>query len=281
LDSQLGLVKADPGQVEQVIMNLAVNARDAMPQGGNLTIETTNVNLDAHYSRRHREAHPGSYVMLAVSDTGVGMDKETQRRIFEPFFTTKEVGKGTGLGLSTIYGIIKQSNGHIWVYSEPGHGTTFKIYLPRIQKNSGPAQASSTDEKPIRGTETILVVEDEDTIRELAEEILQTCGYMVLTAHNGQEALTICEDHCGAIDLLLTDVIMPRMNGRDLAERLIRRWPKIKVLYVSGYTDDFVVHRGELDEGTAFLQKPFSAKTLTEKIRCILDLGNRPVPEHR
>jgi PAS domain S-box-containing protein len=285
LSPNLGSVRADPGQIEQVIMNLAVNARDAMPRGGKLTIETANVTLDETYAKKHPEAQPGSYVMLSVSDTGEGMDKETQRRIYEPFFTTKEVGKGTGLGLSTIYGIVKQSGGTIWLYSEPRHGTIFKIYLPRIDREeslSCPISSEGkSEEKIAQPTETILVVEDEDIVRKLAEEILQKCGYTVLSAADGKEALSLCEEHTGSIDLLLTDIIMPGMNGCQLAKRLSHQWPEIRVLYISGYTDDLVVRHGELDPGTEFLQKPFTSKILTTKIRRILDLRNQALSPRR
>jgi PAS domain S-box-containing protein len=267
---QLGKVKADPGQLEQVVMNLAINARDAMPQGGKLTIETKNVYLDRAYAQAHVSVTPGRYVMLAVSDTGVGMNAETRERIFEPFFTTKEAGKGTGLGLSTVYGIVKQSGGNIWVYSEVNHGTTFKIYLPLVEEEV------STEPNVIaldlaRGTETILMVEDEDALREMIREILELEGYTVLVANNGYEALSICEKYERAIDLLITDVVMPELSGRELAERLSRNCSKAKVLFMSGYTDDAIIRHGVLQAGASFLQKPFSPDALTHKVREVLD----------
>jgi two-component system, cell cycle sensor histidine kinase and response regulator CckA len=266
-----GKVKADPAQVDQVIMNLAINSRDAMPNGGRLTLETADVELDEEYASKHVTVQPGSYVMLAVSDNGAGMDTDTQTHMFEPFFTTKEKGKGTGLGLATVYGIVKQSGGYIWVYSEPGKGTTFKIYLP--QEDIGAQQAESIRRSlPIpQGKETVLVVEDEGMLRELACEFLQGCGYKVLEAENGHKALETSRGHNGAIHLLMTDAIMPGMGGRELAQRMHDDRRDIRVLYVSGYTDDSVLRDGLLEPGTAFLQKPFTRESLTRKVREILD----------
>ena len=270
LEPGLGRVKADPGQVEQVIMNLAVNARDAMPQGGKLTIETSNIDLDETYARDHVSVKPGRYVMIAVSDTGTGMPEKVKSRIFEPFFTTKEVGKGTGLGLSTVYGIIKQSGGYIWVYSEVGRGSTFKVYLPRVD---APAEVpiSRSPQPARRGSETVLLVEDEDGVRALMRQVMHKHGYNVLEARHGGEALLICERHQGKIDMLLTDVVLQQMSGRELAERLLKLRPEMKVLYVSGYADDAIVHHGVLTAGMSFLQKPFTTEALARKIRYVLD----------
>jgi PAS domain S-box-containing protein len=271
LDQQLGSIKADPGQIEQVIMNLAVNARDAMPGGGKLTIETQNVYVDEQYARKHLAVSPGPYVMVAVSDTGAGMDDQTQKHIFEPFFTTKEVGRGTGLGLSTVYGIVRQSAGNIWVYSEVGRGTTFKIYLPRAEEEAQGYKRSVATEEALRGTETILLAEDEETLRKLAREVLEMYGYQVMESANGGAALLFCERHKGPIHLLLTDVIMPEMSGRELAIRLAGLRPEMKTLYMSGYTDTAIVHQGVLNEGENFIQKPFSPEALAQKVREVLD----------
>lgn len=270
LDPMLGKVKADPAQIDQVIMNLAVNARDAMPDGGKLTIETKNIELDEGYADRHVAIQPGPYVMLAVTDTGIGMDKETQAHIFEPFFTTKEKDKGTGLGLAMVYGIVKQSSGYIWVYSEVGRGAIFRIYLPRLDVAVQATKAEKVQPSALTGSETILVAEDEDMLRELAHEFLASAGYMVLEAGNGEQAIEISELHQGPIHLLMTDAVMPRMSGRELAQHMQGQRPGIKVLYVSGYTDDAVFRNGLLEPGTAFLQKPFTRETLLLKLREML-----------
>jgi PAS domain S-box-containing protein len=273
LKEGVGLVKADPGQMEQVILNLAINARDAMPSGGKMTIETARVKLDETYARQHIGAKPGSYVMIAISDTGHGMDAETKSHIFEPFFTTKEPGKGTGLGLATVHGIINQSDGHIWVYSEPDKGTIFKVYLPQLEASEPlDDQDDPISTPPRRGSETILLVEDEDSVRGLACRILRGEGYLVLEASDGAEALQISADYPDPIHLLLTDVVMPSgLSGRQLAANLSPLRPQMKVLYMSGYTDDAIVHHGVLDEGIAFLQKPFTLLMLTHKVREVLD----------
>jgi PAS domain S-box-containing protein len=275
--AQVGAVRADPGQIEQVIMNLAVNARDAMPQGGKLTIETANVSFDASYARLHTPAKPGDYVMLAISDTGMGMDAETQSHIFEPFYTTKGP-KGTGLGLSTVYGIIKQSEGYIWVYSEAGRGTTFKIYLPRLRAAGQPqlAQPAAAQEPPGPGHETILLVEDETNLRHLTRQSLEHRGYRVLDAADGSTAIRISQAHPGPIHLVLTDVIMPGMNGRELANQISPQRPETRVLYMSGYTENHIGHNGTLEEGIALLQKPFTLPALQAKVREVLDT---PLPQ--
>ncbi|MBI4484696.1 MAG: PAS domain S-box protein [Acidobacteria bacterium] len=266
----LGHVKADPGQIEQVIANLAVNARDAMPGGGQLTIETQNVDIDEPYARQHGvTVRPGPYAVLAMSDTGVGMDAATRARIFEPFFTTKGPGRGTGLGLSTVYGIVKQSDGFIWVYSEVGRGTSFKIYLPRVVGAAGRKRWRPTV-TPAHGTETILVVED--VVCNLAKRMLESAGYTVLTAASGEEALGVLEQPDTPVHLIITDVVMPGMSGRTLAERLLATRPGMQVLYMSSYTDDVVVRHGVLDEEVPFLGKPFTVLQLTRKVREVLDL---------
>jgi len=276
--AELGPVKADPGQIEQVILNLAVNARDAMPQGGRLTIETANVTLDESYARLHAPVQPGDYTMLVITDTGIGMDTETQSRIFEPFFTTKGT-KGTGLGLSTVYGIVKQSGGYIWVYSEPGRGTSFKVYMPHVT-----AEEVAAVEKPAApavvpletARETILVVEDEVNLRRLTRQFLENQGYTVLEAADGAEAAQICVAHQGIIHLLLTDVIMPGMNGRELAHRVSEIRPNMKVLYMSGYTENAIGHNGTLDAGITLLQKPFTLHALKAKVREVIDKTTLP-----
>ena len=272
--ASLGHVYVDPGSIEQVIVNLAINARDAMPTGGKLSIETANVMLDEEYVKTHLGARPGPHVLLSVTDTGTGMDKATLARIFEPFFTTKETGKGTGLGLATVFGIVQQSGGTVWVYSEPGLGTTFKVYLPRVD-----AQADELRPKrpptTLRGSETILLVEDEDQVRDVARGILRRHGYKVIEARNAGEALLHCERHQGTIDLLLSDVVMPQMSGTELAKRLVAARPEMKVLCMSGYTDEAVVRHGVIDASFAFLQKPLTVDALTSKVREVLDAERR------
>ena len=270
LGSDVGNINADPSQIEQVVINLIVNARDAMPNGGRITVKTANVELDAAYSDMHIAVNPGPYVMLTISDTGCGMDSETRKRIFEPFFTTKEVGRGTGLGLSTIYGIVKQSGGNIWVYSEVGKGATFKIYLPRVDADAYEMVLKDNENVLNDGSETILLVEDEEMVRKLATDILRTRGYHVLVASGGDEAIEICKLHKERIDLILTDVVMPGMNGRKVAESVSLLQPEIRVLYMSGYTDDAIIHHGVLDPGTNFIEKPFTAQSLSSKVREIL-----------
>ncbi len=267
------LIHADPGQIEQIVMNLVVNARDAMKSGGKLTIEVGRVELDADYAADHPDVEPGPFIMLAVSDTGVGMDEATKARVFEPFFTTKEQGKGTGLGLATVFGIVKQSGGSIWLYSEPNGGTTFKVYLPEADRSTAadPARAPSANHTDLRGRETVLLVEDDDQLRVLSRNILERQGYRILNAASGDEALRICQHHPGLIHLLLTDVVMPRMSGRQLADRLRALRPETKTLYMSGYTDEAITQHGVLDAGVDFVQKPLTARGLAEKVREVLD----------
>jgi two-component system cell cycle sensor histidine kinase/response regulator CckA len=267
----LGTVKCDPGQIEQVIMNLAVNARDAMPKGGKLTVETANVELDDAYARAHIAVRPGRYVMFSVSDTGIGMTPEVRERVFEPFFTTKERGKGTGLGLSTVYGIVKQSGGNIWVYSEPGKGTAFKIYLPRVDEPLEELEEEVRKKGFAGGIETIFIVEDNEEVRKLAKRILAKQGYKVLEASQGNEALQICEKHKGPIHLMVTDVVMPGMDGHELANSLKIHHPETKVLYMSGYTDNAITHHGILEKGMNYVQKPFTVDGLLKKVREVLD----------
>jgi len=269
LGEDLGRVKTDPGQIEQVLLNLSVNARDAMPQGGKLIVETTNTELDEAYARNHVSAVAGRYVMLSLSDTGVGMVPEVKERIFEPFFTTKAKGKGTGLGLSTVYGIVKQSGGNIWVYSEPGKGTTFKIYLPRVDEPL--EELRKKEDKVTGGKETILIVEDAEEVRKLAGQILRRHGYRVLEASLGGEALILCEQFKETIHLLLTDVVMPGMSGRELAGRILGLHPEVKVLYMSGYTENVIAHHGFLEKGLNYIQKPFTLESLVRKVREVLD----------
>jgi CheY-like chemotaxis protein len=281
LGDGLGAVRADRGQVEQVIMNLAVNARDAMPAGGTLLIQTANRELDELYARDHPGARLGRHIMLSVRDSGVGMDRETISHIFEPFFTTKELGKGTGLGLATVYGIVKQSGGYIAVDSSPGQGASFQVFLPRVDEpvTQVPEIPSFTPET--KSSETILLAEDSDPLRKLAKSLLEGHGFEVLAAQNGEEALGLAKQHPGRIHLLLTDVVMPGINGRVLAERLLVTRPDTKILYMSGYTDSFIAGHGVLDQSTNLLYKPFSEEKLIERVRSVLDVGvERVSTEH-
>jgi two-component system cell cycle sensor histidine kinase/response regulator CckA len=257
-------------------MNLMINSRDAMPSGGSITIETANVELDKAHAQTHPSSTPGPYVMLRITDTGVGMDDETRQRVFEPFFTTKPVGRGTGLGLSTVYGIVKQSGGNIWVTSEPGDGAAFTIYLPRA---AGMAEEPRSAERHQHhsGSEKVLLVEDEASVRGLARQILEACGYEVFEASNGAEAYDRFENECTEIDLLITDVVMPGMGGRELSEKVISRCPTIKVLFTSGYTDDAIIRHGIVDQEKNFLQKPFTFDALARKVRAVLDESGRPL----
>ncbi len=283
LDPAIGSVKADPGQIEQVVMNLAVNARDAMPSGGRLTIETADAVLDEMYARQHPGAKPGKYVMLSVADSGVGMNNQTLLHIFEPFFTTKEIGKGTGLGLATVYGVVKQSGGYIWVDSEVGKGTSFQIFLPYVEEAVTRVAEETSLSASLQGTETILVVEDAEPLKKLARTFLEERGFQVLTASSGEEALQVKAKFPGTIHLLLTDVVMPGMNGRVLAERLLQKEPGMKVLYMSGYTDSFIAGHGVLEEGTHLLHKPFTEEVLIAKVCEVLEsvhaiAGKKPSP---
>jgi two-component system cell cycle sensor histidine kinase/response regulator CckA len=273
--SARGYIVADPGQLEQVLMNLVVNARDAMPQGGQITIETRSVELDEHYTSEHAPVIAGRYVMLAVGDNGIGMSRDTREHAFDPFFTTKEAGKGTGLGLATVYGIVKQSGGYVWIYSEPELGTTLKLYFPEVSSSaaltaSEPRTASS---ETSRGSETILLVEDEEAVRSLTSRILKKQGYRVMAAQHGREAMEMAAKEEGWIDLVLTDVVMPGMNGRGLVERLTGIRPRIKSLYMSGYTDDDIIRRGFIEPSKSFLQKPFTSDALLQTVRKVLDGG--------
>jgi signal transduction histidine kinase/ActR/RegA family two-component response regulator len=270
LAPDLGRIRADPGQIEQIIMNLAINARDAMPDGGKLIVETANVGIDEAYAKQHPPVPIGEYVMLSVSDTGVGMPPEIRERIFEPFFTTKEKGKGTGLGLATVYGIVKQSRGFVWVYSEPGWGTTFKVYLPTTE-GALETSARMPERRATKGTETILLVEDHPMLRELGQIFLERNGYMVLPAESPAEALNLIQRYSGTIHLLITDVVLPGMNGRKLSEQVETARRGIKVLFVSGYSEDIITHQGELKRGTNFLPKPYTRETLSRKVREVLD----------
>jgi len=273
LDPELKQIRADAGQLEQVLVNLVVNSRDAMPQGGTLTIETANFDIDHEFASRHLGLMPGNYVVLTVTDNGCGMDDKTKARIFEPFFTTKEKGRGTGLGLSTVYGIVTQSGGNIWVYSEPNEGTVFKVFLPQLEQGSEPAAKILVDTVVPRGSETILLVEDEEVVRGLARQVLEQAGYNVLDAGSGDEAIRLCRELREPIDLLLTDVVMPKTSGKEVAERLIRLRPATRVLYMSGYTDDAIVHHGVLDANVEFIQKPFTPIALARKVREVLDVA--------
>jgi len=272
----LATVRADQGQIEQVLMNLAVNSRDAMPGGGRLLIETENVRLDGEYASRHRAVLPGQYVRLSVTDTGIGMDADSQVRIFEPFFTTKEQGKGTGLGLSTVYGIVKQHEGNIWVYSEPGQGTSFKIYLPVFDSRPDPIEAAGVDERAPRGDETILLVEDEPRVRDAVQRALESYGYEVLSATHPEEARSVFAENIEGIDILLTDVVMPGYDGKQLHDRLCEGNPDLPVLFMSGYTDRAILDNGVLDPGVPFIQKPFSPAQLVRKVRSVLDDTDLP-----
>ena len=270
-DPKLRLIKADIGQIEQIIMNISINARDAMPQGGKLIIETNNIKFDDTHKQIHREIKPGLYSMLSITDTGVGMDEITRTRIFEPFYTTKGRDKGTGLGLATVYGTVKQNDGFIYVYSEIQKGSTFKVYLPSTDEQDKDEKKSAIDDEKLKGSETILLVEDDEGVRIVTQSTLQKYGYTVITATNGEEALRVYEEHKGQFDMVLTDVVMPLMGGRELADRLREKDATIKILYFSGYTDNSIVHHGVLDEGMEFIQKPYSHSELAKKVKLILN----------
>ncbi len=271
LEPALGQIKADTGQMEQVVLNLVVNSRDAMPQGGTISVETRNIELNDAYARRHIEMKPGSYIMVVVNDTGCGISEKTQKHIFEPFFTTKELGKGTGLGLSTVYAIVKQSGGHIQVQSKVGQGTRFTIYLPRVMEAADATVPALTTATIPRCTETILVVDDDENVRNLICETLRTSGYTVLRASHGGQAISICQQHKGPIHLMLSDVVMPQISGRELAERLSLAYPNMKMLFMSGYTEDILVRHIALDAAPLFLEKPFTPIALAIKVRQALD----------
>ncbi|HET7208999.1 MAG TPA: ATP-binding protein, partial [Terriglobales bacterium] len=270
VEPSLGCICADPGQIEQVLLNLAVNARDAMPKGGRLSIEARNIDLDESYKQEHHQVVPGQYVVIAVEDSGCGMDRKTQARIFDPFFTTKELGKGTGLGLATVYGIVKQSGGYIWVYSEIGRGTSFKIYLPRVEPSGQTPAPKESDKSSVHGSETILLAEDSDSLREMARDYLESIGYNIIEAASGKEALERARDFAGPIHLLLTDVVMAEMGGPELAEQLLALRPGVKVIFASGYTNDAIARNGVLDTAVVFIQKPYRPKALAQKIREVL-----------
>ncbi len=277
LDPTLGTVKADASQIEQILMNLAVNARDAMPLGGKLTIESRNVILDAEYARTHAETKPGEYVMFSVTDTGVGMDEQTCARIFDPFFTTKEKGRGTGLGLSTVYGIIRQHQGNVSVCSEPGRGASFKIYLPRFEGAGEDILVQNTVEAPQHGSETVLLVEDDEVVLNLTHELLEKLGYRVLGALDSEQAMRMSEAHDGPIHLLLTDVVLPKMDGATLFNHLSQTRTGLRVLYVSGYAESAILQEALADPANQFLQKPFTMASLAKKVREVLDRSARPI----
>jgi PAS domain S-box-containing protein len=278
MEDSVGSIKADPGQIEQVLLNLAANARDALPKGGRITIRASNVELDASDKKKHNPIVPGPYVMLSIEDTGCGMDLKTQARIFDPFFTTKEMGKGTGLGLATVYGIVKQTGGYIWVYSEVGHGTIFRVYLPRVGKAVQTAEREPSEIEDLQGSETILLAEDSESLREMAEEYLKSIGYTVLSAVSGEKALQLAKDFEGPIHLLLTDVVMPEMSGPELANQLASLRPGLMIIFTSGYTDDAIARQGILDPEVAFIQKPYRPKALAKKIRQVLNASPGEVP---